>query len=173
VSRNVELLKRVYEAWNLGAFETIRDYIDPAVEFREAPEFPGGGSHRGVDELGAAMANRFDAWDKILFEPEEFVENGDEVLAVVRVLTRGKATGIETERVIFHLVTIRDDRILRWRVFFERDAAFEELGLPAGEPGQTVPASSESTPGTPGSRSRWAPAATRTTTPSPRHSSPP
>lgn len=136
MSRNVELLRRFYEVWNregLETSETFRDHLDPAVEFREPPELPGAGTHRGVEEWRAAMSRQLEGWERILFEPDEFLENRDEVFATVRVRTLGRETQIETERVIFHVWTIRQDRIVRCHVFFERAPALAELGLEAGE----------------------------------------
>jgi ketosteroid isomerase-like protein len=141
MSRKVALLRRLYDTWNqegLGFFETARELLDPAVEFREPPEFPGAGTYRGLEGWRTAMSRQFEAWERILFEPDEFLESGDEVLCVVRVRTLGKETRIETERVIFHVVTIREDRILRMHVFFERAPALRELGLEAGETGEAT-----------------------------------
>jgi ketosteroid isomerase-like protein len=137
MSRNVALLRRWYETWNrqgLETFETLREHLDPALEFREPPEFPGAGTYRGVEEWRASMSRLFDAWEQILFEPAEFLENGDKVFASVRVRTFGRATDIETERVIFHVLTIRDERIVRWHLFFERAPALRELRLEADGP---------------------------------------
>jgi ketosteroid isomerase-like protein len=139
MSRNEELLRRWYETWNregLEAFETLQETLDPAVEFREPPEFPGSGTYRGVDGWRTAMSRQFEAWERILFEPDEFLENGDQVFAAVRVRTLGRATDIETERVIFHVVTIRDERIVRLHVFFERAPALRAVGLESGVAGR-------------------------------------
>jgi ketosteroid isomerase-like protein len=138
MSRNEELLRRWYETWNregLEAFETLQETLDPAVEFREPPEFPGSGTYRGVDGWRTAMSRQFEAWERILFEPDEFLENGDQVFAAVRVRTLGRATDIETERVIFHVVTIRDERIVRLHVFFEKAPALRAVGLEANVAG--------------------------------------
>lgn len=136
MSRNVALLRHLYETWNregLGFFEAADELLDPAVEFREPPEFPGAGVYRGVGGWRAAMARQLEAWERILFDPEEFLESGDKILATVRVRTLGKETQIETERIIFHVATIQEDRIHRMHVFFERAPAVADLGLEAGE----------------------------------------
>lgn len=141
MSRNVDLLRRLYDTWNregLGFFETAREFLDPDVEFREPPEFPGGGTYRGVEGWRAAMSRQLEAWEHVLFEPDEFLESGDHVFCALRVRTLGKETQIETERVIFHVVTIRQNRILAMRVFFERAPALRELGLEAGEAGEAA-----------------------------------
>jgi ketosteroid isomerase-like protein len=84
------------------------------------------------------MSQQLEAWERILFEPDEFLESGDKVFCAVRVRTLGRETQIETERVIFHVVTIREDRILRLHVFFERAPALAELGLAAGKTGEAT-----------------------------------
>jgi len=148
MSQNIDLLRRVYDAWNregLEAFETLRDCMDPAVESVEPPEFPGGGTYIGVEAWRAAMTHQLEGWDKIQFEPHQFLENDDKVMAATRVLTRGRSTQIETEWVIFHVMTVRQDRIVRFMSCFQRTPALEELGLPADEPVRAIPPRSEST----------------------------
>jgi ketosteroid isomerase-like protein len=127
---NTDLLRRFYDAWNregLDAFETLAELTAPDVEFTEPPDFPDGGTHHGVEEWRAAMARQLEGWQQIEFEPDEFVESGDRILAAVRARTLGRATDIETERLIFHVVTIGDGRVLRWHVFFDREAALKDL----------------------------------------------
>ena len=141
MSRNVALLRRLYDTWNqegLGFFEIAREFLDPAIEFREPQEFPGAATHRGIEAWRTAMSQQFEGWERILFEPDEFLERGDEVFCALRVRTLGKETQIETERLIFHVVTIREDRILRLRVFFDRTPALAELGLEAGTTGDAT-----------------------------------
>jgi ketosteroid isomerase-like protein len=129
MSRNVALVRQLYDTWNregLGFFETARELLDPELEFREPPEFPGAGTYRGVDAWRSAMSRQLEGWDRIRFEPDEFLESGDKVFCAVRARTLGKETQLETERPIFHVWTVRENRILRCRVFFERAAALSD-----------------------------------------------
>jgi ketosteroid isomerase-like protein len=120
-SRKLAVLRQLYDTWNqegLGLFETRRELFDPDVEFREPPEFPGAGTYRGVEEWRAAMSRQLEGWERIEFEPDEVVESGDAVFCAVRVRTLGKETRIETERLIFHVWTVRESRLARCHVFF-------------------------------------------------------
>jgi ketosteroid isomerase-like protein len=136
MSRNVALLRRLYEIWNqegLGFFEAARDLLHPDIEFREPPEFPGAATYRGPDEWRAAMSQQLEGWERIRFEPDEFLESGDAVFCAVRARTFGKQSRIETERPIFHVWTVREHRVLRCDVFFERGPALRQLGLEVGQ----------------------------------------
>jgi ketosteroid isomerase-like protein len=140
MSQNTALLRRLYATWNeqgLGFFEAARDRLDPDIEFQEPPEFPGGGTHHGIEGWRSAMAAQLEGWDRIVFEPDEFLESGDEVFSVVRVRTLGKETRIETEQVIFHVATIREGKVRRMRVFFDRASALAALA-PSSHPGPSI-----------------------------------
>jgi ketosteroid isomerase-like protein len=70
------------------------------------------------------------SWTDICAEPEEFIPLEDGILVLVRWQARSTA-GIELDQAVAFQFTIHDGQAVRFVSYWERDAAFEALGLPA------------------------------------------
>jgi ketosteroid isomerase-like protein len=78
----------------------------------------------------AALRDWFEAWESIAYLPTEMIDaGGDEVLALVRVTARGRASGAEVSYEHGQLWTLRDGRVVRMRVFSDHDEALRAAGL--------------------------------------------
>jgi ketosteroid isomerase-like protein len=62
-------------------------------------------------------------------EAEEWIDAGDEVIAMVRWHVRGKLSGVPTEMLEAHVWTVRDGELWRLRVYPSKAEAQEALGL--------------------------------------------
>jgi ketosteroid isomerase-like protein len=129
--RDEELLRTAFEDWNRSDWEAALRYIDPDVEWRTAaplldlPQLSHG--HEGVRAFWQAWTS---SWTNIRVEPEEFIPAGDELLVLVRWRATSRA-GIEVDQPVAFRFLIRDERVIRFISYWEREAAFEALGLPA------------------------------------------
>jgi ketosteroid isomerase-like protein len=142
VSReNVELVRRAYE-WipDLGNVDpddlearldrVFRDYLDENFEFRLPAGYPEGEPvFRGRNGLVQLAAVFRDAWSQWRFEPERFVDAGESVVVLMRVIATGGASGVPIEVESAHVVTIRDRRIISSRVYHDRSDALKAVGL--------------------------------------------
>ena len=64
------------------------------------------------------------------FEPEQFVDVGDErVLVLVKARATGTGSGAPVELRNAHGSTIRNGELVRFRVYGDRDEALEAAGL--------------------------------------------
>jgi ketosteroid isomerase-like protein len=106
---NVELVRRWYlslpdlpttDAGDERAFvdRAFRDYLDEQVEIRvptgvsgDTPVFQG---REGAVRLSATIRN---AWAEWRFEPERLLDAGDRVVVFVRVVGKGRASGVPIE----------------------------------------------------------------------------
>ncbi len=60
----------------------------------------------------------WEGFDEAHAEPEEFIEAGDSVLAVINFRGRGKQSGAEVSMEFFQLWTFRDGKVTRGHGFF-------------------------------------------------------
>jgi ketosteroid isomerase-like protein len=132
VSENVERLRRGYAAWNRRDWEELFSMIDPEMEWMPMDGTLLGGPFRGHDEIRKFLDILMDAWDEFRIEPEDFRERDDQVLALVRIRTRARASGIELDESWAHLWTTRDGLAVRLEVFSDRRAVLASFG-----PGET------------------------------------
>jgi ketosteroid isomerase-like protein len=66
-----------------------------------------------------------EVWDEWRFEREQFLDAGDQVLVLVRVVARGGSSGISLDREMAHLWTVRDGRVIRCEVYLDRSEALD------------------------------------------------
>jgi ketosteroid isomerase-like protein len=73
------------------------------------------GIYRGREETRRFWSTFFEAFDRIVVVPEEFIEHGDCVIVRDRARMWGR-DGIEVEARNVAVVTLRDSRIVQWRL---------------------------------------------------------
>ena len=69
------------------------------------------------------------AWAEWSIEPEEFIDAGDRIVAVIRMKTEGQSSGIETDRQDAMVITMRDGLWLAVDYYNNRKQALESVGL--------------------------------------------
>jgi ketosteroid isomerase-like protein len=129
VSRaNVEIVRRMYEAYARADFELSLSYLDPDIEFSQPAEEPGAGTYHGHQGVIQAFANWMGTWEDYRVEVEELTDLGDHVLARTRHHGRGKGSGVEVEQRIFQLWSLQNDKVVRARMYYDEAEAVEAAG---------------------------------------------
>ncbi len=130
-SPNVELVRSIHAAWLQGDYSTA-DWADPDIEYAAA-DGPDAGSWRGLVEMATAFGDFLRVWEDFRVDAEEFRELDDErVLVLFTFTARGKHSGLEAGQIRTNgaqLFEVRDGKVTRLVQFFNRDNAFEALGL--------------------------------------------
>jgi hypothetical protein len=76
-----------------------------------------------------------DAWEEFRTEADEYRELDDErVFVLTRFSGRGKTSGLELDELLSkaaHVFHIRDGKVMKVAVYFDRQRAFADLGLPS------------------------------------------
>jgi ketosteroid isomerase-like protein len=100
----INAVRRSYEAFNRGDFDTAIELAHPEIEFvppgDQAPM-------RGADTMRAWMEP--DAFESQQLEPREFRVQGNKVLVRHHARARGAGSGIEIELEAWVLWTLDDD----------------------------------------------------------------
>jgi ketosteroid isomerase-like protein len=132
VQRSYRVLEALREA-KPGALEgAFREYFDEGLEVRIPDAYPEGAQvFRGREGLKRWVDSTREIWDEWRFEPERFLDAGDRVVVLVRVVARGGSSGVSLDRETAHLWTLRDGRVTRCEVYLDRSEALEAAGLPS------------------------------------------
>jgi ketosteroid isomerase-like protein len=123
--RNVDLVRRIYAAWDAGrsASEWIADdieYVNPVYAVEP-------GTRRGRRWLAAVT----DTYSDFVTRPEEFIDAGDEeVVVLARYSATGSVSGVPVTGEHGYVWTIRDDLAVRFRWFQAHGEALTAAGLP-------------------------------------------
>jgi ketosteroid isomerase-like protein len=137
--KNVEIVRRVYDAVARGDSASILALYDPGIELRAAPGTLGdriaGGVYRGHDGLRAFDRELREAFENIETYCEELIDAGEQVVSASRYRARGRGSGVEVDGPVqFGVWTIRDGKVLRVVWFGSREEALEPPGSRSRSP---------------------------------------
>ena len=126
MSTPVEIVKELYKAFGQADIAAITARVADEVdwEFVGPPALAYAGRRRNRQEVAAFFAAIPQADQIHMFEPREFIEAG----AHVTVLGWEQSTAIDTGKEFasewVHVFTIRNERVTRWRGFFNTAARY-------------------------------------------------
>jgi uncharacterized protein len=128
---NLALVESAFDAWNRGDIDRFADHVAEDIAWLEVSGRPEGGfSERfGRDRMRRSLESLFDAWESYHIEVERIEEVGERVLAIVREVARGRASGMEIDGRWGYLVTVEDGRIVRIEAYRDAAQALQLAGL--------------------------------------------
>jgi ketosteroid isomerase-like protein len=132
---NVELVRSIYVAWERGDF-TSAEWAHPDIEFVAADSFDAG-SGIGVSHMARAWRDWLSAWEEYRVEVDEYRELDDErILVLMLHCGRGKTSGLDVghigegaKRAGANVLHIRDGKVTRLTLYWDRERALADLGL--------------------------------------------
>jgi len=128
---NVEIVRRVAEAWQRGDFEGFLCLLDPEIEWLTGTERGMGSTayhgHEGVRESWNHWRTEF---EDIWVETGEVRDlGGERVLRLAHIRFRGPASGIVVESQLALVQTLRDGKIVRSMDYLSHQEALKAVGL--------------------------------------------
>jgi ketosteroid isomerase-like protein len=131
VADNVELVRDGFEALERGGVEELLPFIHPEFETTTPPGLAvEPDTYRGHEGLRRYFDSFYEVMDEVHFIPDEFVEVGERVVVPIRVVARGRETGIEAEQRVFQVWSLRDEQAHRVEVFATRREAMDAAARP-------------------------------------------
>jgi ketosteroid isomerase-like protein len=138
---NVELVRKGYDALREGGIDAALSYIDPQFEMDLPPEIgPEPQVVRGHEELRRWFEMAMEVLEEFRIEPEQFIDAGDQVVVPVRILGRGRTSGIDAVQRVTQVWTIRDGRSVRMDSYIDRESALAAVGGSEHGPAKVVSA---------------------------------
>jgi ketosteroid isomerase-like protein len=131
MDENVATLEALYDAINRADLEAILNLQAEDVVWHGPEAYPDLiGTHEGHDGVRAYAGSITDAWQEFTVRPERFFDLGERVLVLTRERGRGRASGIEVQsRPTAHLWTMRDGRVVRFEVYWDREEGLRAAGI--------------------------------------------
>jgi ketosteroid isomerase-like protein len=129
--RNTELVESAFDAWNRGDIDAFAGHVAEDVAWLEVAGRPEGGATEriGRDRLRESLRSLFDAWESYHLEVQRLEAVDDRVLAVVREVARGRASGVEIDGTWGYLITVGDGEIVRIEAYRDANRALEMAGM--------------------------------------------
>jgi ketosteroid isomerase-like protein len=126
---NVEVVRRVFGYMDEGNVGALVELLDPDVEWIEDPRIPGAVTRHGTEEARRYMESLPRYWQSFDLKVERYVDRGADVVVFSTIRAKAKASGVELERPIYYVVTVRDDKLVRARWLSSESEALEAAGL--------------------------------------------
>lgn len=126
---NVETVRRAYAAYDRGGFDALFAYLAVNIEWDMTKTTLDSHVYQGHDEVRRFFAGLAKLWDTFSFTYDEYIDAGDEVLAIGRLRARGKGSGVELETPVVHIWTLSDGVAVRLQAYLDRDQAMAAVGL--------------------------------------------
>ena len=125
---NVEVVQRIVQAFMRQDWATALDGYDEAVELDQS-RMPGGGVYHGHDGMNAFYARWIGSWDEFEAKPLEFIDAGDDVIAIMDISGTGKASGAAVTMRAADVYTIAGGKVVRHVAYPAASEALEAAGL--------------------------------------------
>lgn len=137
---NVELVRRSFEAFVGGDFDTAFAAFDPGAEWMTAEDEPDSRTYRGIDEVKRFVNTLPEPWgdrfDRTVV-PERYIDLGDWVVVPTSGVLHGRGSGIEVEIQETYAVRVRGGVIVRVEEYRTTEEALEAVRVRSeAEPGQ-------------------------------------
>lgn len=128
---NVEVIRRMYEAWLAGDQDAVLAVFDADVELTPDPEAAWvgiGQVYRGHAGMQSYMASVYEAFEDYRPEVERLIDAGDQVLTLAIEHGKGRGSGADVQaNKTAHLWTLRAGKAVRLDLYLNRDSAFKAV----------------------------------------------
>jgi len=121
MSQNTEMVQQAYRYIQSGEIQAFLSLLaeDILWEMPEMPNVPFGGVRHGRQRVRDFFQTLAEVQDVVEFVPEDFIAQGDRVVALGRFVMRVKATGKESRSAWAHVWTIENGQAIRFREYVD------------------------------------------------------
>jgi ketosteroid isomerase-like protein len=137
---NIEVVRAAYEAagamhWDLESSDRNErtralGLVHPEIVVDATRNVFNPATYIGIEGLRQWQVDTQEVWEEVRTEGLEFMDAGDRVVVVGRLVGTGKGSGVEVEQPIAQIVTVSDGRVVRMEIgYANRQEALEAVGL--------------------------------------------
>lgn len=128
----MEVVERLMGAVNRRDIDTFAEVT--TQDFEWFPVFAArveGDVYRGREGIEAFLAEVDETWEEFLPVPEEYRDLGDRVLALGRLQTKGRGSGVPVDSPWAGIYDLRGGEVSRIRTYLDHGEALRAVGVSA------------------------------------------
>ena len=127
---DVEVVRRMYDAFNQADYEAATAMLDDDVELHQAATIPDADSYFGREDFLRGLTRWLSGFEPgFRYEVDEVVDGGERVFMRVGLRGRGRGSGAELEQEAFNVWEVRDGKPFRLFVYWDEAEARAAAGL--------------------------------------------
>src|SRR5918996_966073 len=108
MSKNSEVVRKAYEAWNSGDRDAWLQTLDPSAEWHTSSVYPDlDPVYRGHEGLAEFWRRQHEAWEAHRIDVERLDEEGDCFVLEVRFRAKGIDSGLNVDMNAIHAIRVR------------------------------------------------------------------
>lgn len=116
----LEVVKAQYAASAAGDLEALRATLADDVVWTEMAGFPLAGTYYGPEGVTSNVMEKLAvSWDDWAATPNDFIVDGERVVALCHNTARNKATGKPLNVRVAHSFTVRNGKIVKFEQFVD------------------------------------------------------
>lgn len=117
---NVDVIKRLYQAFAEGDLDTVSTLLDPSVEWIESEGIPYGGVFMGYEAvLNGVFASIGADWDNFQSHVDQFIDADDIVITLGTDSGIYKATGKSMTAPTASVWTVKNGKVVKFRQYID------------------------------------------------------
>lgn len=122
---NTKTVKQAYDYFKSGNIEGVLSLMSNDVDWRlpNIENMPHAGTRKGLEQVTEFFSTLAEAQDAKQFDPNEFIAQGDRVVALGHYIWKVKANNREYESDFVHVFTVRDGKITSFDEYFDTTPA--------------------------------------------------
>jgi ketosteroid isomerase-like protein len=122
---NTQVVKQAYDYFKKGDIQSVLNLMSEDVDWRlpEVENMPQAGRRKGLNAVTEFFSLLDQAQETKIFEPTEYIAQGDKVVALGHYLWTVKPTGRDFGSDFVHVFTVRDGKITGFDEYFDTAVA--------------------------------------------------
>jgi ketosteroid isomerase-like protein len=126
---NVEIVRRLYQAWQRDGYGVVPELMDPEIEFVNPAYAVEPGTRHGYDGFAAAARSLASVYSDYQVTAVQFFDVGERVAVRATVSTRSEGLGVPIEAERGYVFDFRGGKVIRFAWFSDPAEALASLGL--------------------------------------------
>jgi ketosteroid isomerase-like protein len=116
-AENVEVVRRLYEAWRERGFGVVPELMDPDIEYVNPPYAVEPGTRHGHEGFAEAARNLLNVYGNYEVSDATLHDLGERIVVIARVATRSTGNDVPIEAARGYVFDVRDGLVTRFAWF--------------------------------------------------------
>ena len=133
---NVEVVRSIYRAFARRDRHALVADLDASIQVHDRPSHPDASVYEGPEGFLRFSETDWEAFEAVVYEPQDFVANGAYVIVPIKQSGKGKSSTLAIEEGIVNVWKLRRGKCVELRIFSTVEQALEAVKLASGDDGE-------------------------------------